>query len=142
MLDTHHNAKKGADRISQAGNREPAPGPRFEQNAPQPLAPAPDSRTVVDRDPLAPRTTASDTMTGATSRDVYESAGKPGSGMSSAQMHHDGQPHRKRHGGGQDQYGNADELKRQDETDAWQPGEGRGSSRMMEAGAPGAYKND
>ncbi|KAF2715439.1 hypothetical protein K504DRAFT_497312 [Pleomassaria siparia CBS 279.74] len=39
---------------------------------------------------------AEDTMTGSTSADVNKGLGKPIEGMSSAEMHHDGQSHRKR----------------------------------------------
>lgn len=53
-------------------------------------------------------------MTGSTSQDVYESIGKPANGMASAEVHHNGQHHRKRQGLGKDQYGNADEMFGQD----------------------------
>ncbi|KAJ3492233.1 hypothetical protein NLI96_g129 [Meripilus lineatus] len=77
----------------------------------KPLSPAPGSKTVIDDDPFAtPPPSASDTITGATSQDVYESAGKPGSGMSSQEMHHDGKAHRKRSLQGKDQYGTANEI--------------------------------
>ncbi|TFK89889.1 hypothetical protein K466DRAFT_485813 [Polyporus arcularius HHB13444] len=84
--------------------RGPSPVHRVESNT-QPLAPAPDSRTVIDRDPYATPTSAGDTLQGATSQDVYTGIGKPAGGMSSAEMHHDGQAHRKRHHLGKDQYG-------------------------------------
>lgn len=41
-------------------------------------------------------TSASDTLTGATSGDVYAGLGKPVQGQSSAELEHDGYPHRKR----------------------------------------------
>ncbi|KAH9924199.1 uncharacterized protein B0H18DRAFT_878149 [Fomitopsis serialis] len=69
------------------------------------LAPAPDSRTVVDPDPYAPRATAADTLTGATSKDVNTHLGHPGSGQTSAELHHDGQPGRTRAPRGADQFG-------------------------------------
>lgn len=87
------------------------------RNQPEPLAPAPDSRTVVDTDPFAEPTTAADTMTGATSQDVYGGIGKPWGGMSSKEMHHDGKAHRKRGLQGTDQFGTADELWKADEAD-------------------------
>ncbi|KAH8097009.1 hypothetical protein BXZ70DRAFT_304341 [Cristinia sonorae] len=86
------------------------PQQHYQQQSQQPLAPAPDSRTVIDKDPFAERTSVADTMTGATSKDVYGGIGKPGSGMSSAEMHHDGAQHRKRTMQGLDQYGNAGEV--------------------------------
>lgn len=42
------------------------------------------------------RTSASDTLSGATSGDVYTGLGKPVQGQSSAELEHDGYPHRKR----------------------------------------------
>ncbi|KAF9267088.1 hypothetical protein L218DRAFT_955561 [Marasmius fiardii PR-910] len=65
--------------------------------------------TVVDKDaslssgPM--QTSASDTLGGATSEDVYQSIGQPGSGMSSKEVHHDGSLGRKRDGQGVDQWG-------------------------------------
>lgn len=75
---------------------------------PQPLAPAPGSRTVVDADPWAAPTSAADTLSGATSRDVHAGLGVPAAGMSSAERHHDGRQHRKRGLQGQEQYGTAE----------------------------------
>ncbi|KAJ7129658.1 hypothetical protein C8R44DRAFT_84466 [Mycena epipterygia] len=46
-----------------------------------------------------------DRLPGATSRDVSESTGQPGTGMSSKELRHDGQPGRKREKLGLDQYG-------------------------------------
>lgn len=48
---------------------------------------------------------ASDTLTGATSADVYDGLGHPGQGMSSKELRHDGQPGRKRYGEGVEQFG-------------------------------------
>ncbi|KAH9852456.1 hypothetical protein C2E23DRAFT_921093 [Lenzites betulinus] len=78
----------------------------------QPLAPAPDSRTVVDRDPWAAPARAGDTLTGATSQDVHGGLGHPGAGMSSAERHHDGSAHRKRRMQGVDGFG-AGEIPRE-----------------------------
>ncbi|KAJ3993914.1 hypothetical protein F5050DRAFT_1576699 [Lentinula boryana] len=60
--------------------------------------------TVVDKDASLPNaqhssdahTSASQTLNGATSADVYDSIGKPGSGMSSKELHHNGMPGRKK----------------------------------------------
>ena len=86
----------------------------MQQGRSSPLAPAPDSRTVVDRDPYAPRVTAGDTLGGATSVDVHRGLGVPATGMSSAERHHDGQAHRKRDRAGVDQYGPGSELDGED----------------------------
>ncbi|KAK7021801.1 hypothetical protein VNI00_017245 [Paramarasmius palmivorus] len=65
--------------------------------------------TVVDKDaslssgPM--QTSASDMLNGATSADVYQSAGKPGSGMSSKELRNDGHAHRKKEGQGVGQWG-------------------------------------
>lgn len=69
------------------------------------LAPAPDSRTVVDRGPYGPRTSAADTLTGATSQDVHNHLGHPGTGQTSSELHHDGQHGRQRAARGADQFG-------------------------------------
>ncbi|EPQ53532.1 hypothetical protein GLOTRDRAFT_63126 [Gloeophyllum trabeum ATCC 11539] len=61
---------------------------------------------VIDRDPYAERTAVGDTLTGATSQDVHSGLGHPGAGMSSKEMHHDGQQKRKRQEQGTDQFGN------------------------------------
>ncbi|KAI0646468.1 hypothetical protein C8Q79DRAFT_1000775 [Trametes meyenii] len=79
--------------------------PRRIHNDVQPLPPAPESRTVIDKDPYATPATAADTLTGATSQDVHGGYGHPGSGMTSAELHHDGQAHRKRPMRGTDQFG-------------------------------------
>ncbi|EIW81254.1 hypothetical protein CONPUDRAFT_153805 [Coniophora puteana RWD-64-598 SS2] len=63
--------------------------------------------TYVDNDAAAPQppVTASSTLTGANSAEVSETIGKPGQGMSSKELRHDGQPGRKRHAEGVDQFG-------------------------------------
>ncbi|KAG2101537.1 hypothetical protein BD769DRAFT_187115 [Suillus cothurnatus] len=64
--------------------------------------------TYVDEDASANTpfvTRASDTLVGATSADVHDGLGHPGQGMSSKELRHDGQPGRKRHGQGTDQFG-------------------------------------
>ncbi|KAI6147158.1 hypothetical protein BKA82DRAFT_10935 [Pisolithus tinctorius] len=66
--------------------------------------------TVVDRnastdDPTLQHPSASSTLTGATSKDVYHGLGMPVQGMSSQEAHHDGQPGRKRRGEGVEQFG-------------------------------------
>ncbi|KAI0073658.1 hypothetical protein K474DRAFT_1649276 [Panus rudis PR-1116 ss-1] len=91
-------------------NRDNTFTERQTTNQVRPLDPAPDSNTVIDNDPYATPTTAGDTLTGATSKDVHAGIGKPASGMTSAEMHHDGHQHRKRNLQGTAQYGNADEL--------------------------------
>ncbi|KLO05678.1 hypothetical protein SCHPADRAFT_946714 [Schizopora paradoxa] len=63
-----------------------------------------DSR-VVDRSPFADPITAEDTMTGATSQDVHDGLGDPGSGMTSSEEKHGGAHHRKREGTGAEQFG-------------------------------------
>ncbi|THH04346.1 hypothetical protein EW145_g5579 [Phellinidium pouzarii] len=60
---------------------------------------------VVDKDPYAEPTTASDTLTGATSADVHDGYGHPGQGQTSAELHHDGQKGRKKQEVGVDQWG-------------------------------------
>ncbi|PCH45037.1 hypothetical protein WOLCODRAFT_77879 [Wolfiporia cocos MD-104 SS10] len=86
----------------------------------QPLPPAPDSRTVIDRDPYATPTSAGDTLTGATSADVYTGLGHPGAGMSSAEAHHDGRSHRKRQQQGVSTFGSG-EIPREIQSEAEQP---------------------
>ncbi|ESK81995.1 hypothetical protein Moror_8429 [Moniliophthora roreri MCA 2997] len=63
--------------------------------------------TVVDKDASGPtlQTSASDMPNGATSADVYQSAGKPGSGMTSKELHNNGHAHRKEEGQGVSQWG-------------------------------------
>ncbi|KAI0659309.1 hypothetical protein C8Q70DRAFT_1114031 [Cubamyces menziesii] len=104
-----------------AAGREPSPVRRI-NGEPQPLSPAPDSRTVIDKDPYATPTAVGDTLTGATSKDVHDHIGHPGSGMSSAEMHHDGSSHRKRQLRGTEQFGSG-EVPREIGTEAEQPGE-------------------
>ncbi|KAJ7716857.1 hypothetical protein B0H16DRAFT_1612699 [Mycena metata] len=72
--------------------------------------------TVVDKDAeatqndLAGQTNGPyDQLPGATSKDVSASSGQPGTGMSSKELHHNGQPGRKREKLGADQYGTASE---------------------------------
>lgn len=65
---------------------------------------------VVDREPFADRTKASDTLTGATSSDVHAGLGHPGQGQTSSELHHDGEHHRKKHGLGQDQWGTTNPI--------------------------------
>jgi len=64
--------------------------------------------TVVDQDASADNEsdypTAQSTIPGATSRDVYKGLGVPAQGMSSKEQRHDGQPGRKRRGGGVEQF--------------------------------------
>ena len=67
--------------------------------------------TYIDKDASAttssppPVARVSDTLTGATSADVHSGLGHPGQGMSSKELRHDGQPGRKRHGQGTEQFG-------------------------------------
>lgn len=49
-----------------------------------------------NKDPDDTTTSASETLVGATSRDVYTGFGKPVQGQSSAELEHNGYPHRKR----------------------------------------------
>ncbi|KAE8151721.1 hypothetical protein BDV25DRAFT_128527 [Aspergillus avenaceus] len=46
------------------------------------------------------KTSAGDTLMGATSQDVHTGLGHPGAGQTSAELHHDGQSHRKNPGSG------------------------------------------
>ncbi|KAH8115937.1 hypothetical protein DFH11DRAFT_1876519 [Phellopilus nigrolimitatus] len=68
---------------------------------------------VVDADPYATPPAAEDTLTGATSGDVYDGLGHPGQGQTSAELRHDGQTGRKKQELGQDQWGTkrAEDLK-------------------------------
>ncbi|KAF9241147.1 hypothetical protein BU15DRAFT_45327 [Melanogaster broomeanus] len=65
--------------------------------------------TVVDNDASADNEadnqTALSSSPGATSHDVYKGMGMPAQGMSSKELRHDGQPGRKRHGQGIEQFG-------------------------------------
>ena len=64
------------------------------------------NHSVTDPDPYADRTSASDTLTGATSAEVNDSIGHPVQGQTSNEVRHDGQKHRKKHGvGGAEQWG-------------------------------------
>ena len=97
--------------------RDTEPAPQFGNQAPQPLAPAPGSRTVVDNDPWATPPSAGDTLGGFTSKDAHSGIGMPTGGMSSSEMHHDGKQHRKRGLHGTDQYGTASGLRDADGAD-------------------------
>ncbi|KAH9897020.1 hypothetical protein C8Q73DRAFT_728498 [Cubamyces lactineus] len=112
-----------------SAGREPSPVRRI-NGEPQPLSPAPDSRTVIDKDPYATPTAVGDTLTGATSKDVHNHIGHPGSGMSSAEMHHDGSSHRKRQMRGTEQFGSG-EIPREIGSEAEQPGELYKSGTVM-----------
>lgn len=105
-----------SERITAARNREPAP--QHQSHAPQPLDPAPDSRTVVDTDPWEhDHTSAGDTLNGATSQDVYGGLGRPMNGQNSREVRHDGMTKRKRALQGKDQYGTAEEVMQHDEVE-------------------------
>ncbi|KAI9709117.1 MAG: hypothetical protein M1820_003563 [Bogoriella megaspora] len=68
----------------------------FAPNANNEAPPLQDYSSNVD--PEAERTSAADTLGGATSGDVHTGLGHPGQGQSSAERHHDGQSHRKHQG--------------------------------------------
>ncbi|KAI0777263.1 hypothetical protein BD413DRAFT_638962 [Trametes elegans] len=104
-----------------ADRREPSPVHHITNNQ-QPLPPAPDSRTVVDRDPYATPTAVGDTLGGATSKDVNDGLGHPGQGQTSAELHHDGSAHRKRQLRGTEQFGSG-AIPREIGSEAEQPGE-------------------
>ena len=87
--------------------RQPSPLRRINRT-PSPLPPAPGSQTVVDRDPFEEPAVAGDTLGGATSADVNKGLGRPPVGMSSAETHHDGKPHRKRQMRGTEQFGSGE----------------------------------
>ncbi len=98
-----------SDILSARENAPRQPSPLRQVNcAPSPLPPAPDSRTIVDRDPYERPAGAGDTHGGATSADVNKGLGRPPVGMSSAEMHHDGKPHRKRQMRGTEQFGSGE----------------------------------
>jgi hypothetical protein len=65
--------------------------------------------TLVDDDASADNggdyLTATSTFPGATSHDVHRGLGVPAQGMSSKELRHDGQPGRKHHGQGPEQFG-------------------------------------
>lgn len=72
-----------------------APSDRtFKPNFANAISPASEADNN-DKDPGA-TTSASDTLGGATSGDVYAGLGKPVQGQSSAELEHNGYPHRKR----------------------------------------------
>ncbi|KZT63829.1 hypothetical protein DAEQUDRAFT_747708 [Daedalea quercina L-15889] len=95
QTDDVHHTNPGAHRIQAARTT----------GQPVELAPAPDSRTVVDRDPYAPPTAVGDTLTGATSKDVHNHLGHPGTGQTSSELRHDGQHGRERAPRGAEQFG-------------------------------------
>ncbi|EMD34816.1 hypothetical protein CERSUDRAFT_125354 [Gelatoporia subvermispora B] len=72
------------------------------------ISAAPDSLTFLDPDPYDPPASAGDTLGGADSRELSNSIGRPGAGMSSTEMHHDGRAHRKRPMQGTDVYGSGE----------------------------------
>ena len=72
---------------------------------------------IVDSDPFAAPTTAEDTMTGATSADVHNGLGHPGSGQTSTETRHDGMHGRKKHGPGEGQWGEVHQQDEQKERD-------------------------
>lgn len=88
--------------VASAADRSPSTG-RQPQGSPVLLD------TVVDQDASADDETdyltAQRTLPGATSRDVCHGLGVPAQGMSSKEQRHDGQPGRKRQGGGVEQFG-------------------------------------
>ncbi len=63
---------------------------------------------------MASPATAGETLGGATSQDVYDTYGAPGSGQTSTELHHDGNSKRKRNLQGTDQYGTAEDLAKRD----------------------------
>lgn len=64
------------------------------------------THSITDSDPFAERTSASDTLTGATSADVHDGLGHPGQGETSAELRYGGQKGRKKYGaGGAEQWG-------------------------------------
>ena len=72
-----------------------APSDRtFKPNSANAIPPASEADNT-SKDPDA-TISASDTLSGATSGDVYTGLGRPVQGQSSAELEHDGYPHRKR----------------------------------------------
>jgi len=69
-----------------------------------PAGTAPSDKTYTPKpdtiDPSSTMNDASDTLLGDTSADVHTGFGHPGQGMTSAELHHDGEHHRKRQGHG------------------------------------------
>ncbi|EQL30130.1 hypothetical protein RJZ56_002069 [Blastomyces dermatitidis] len=68
-----------------------------------PAGSAPEDRTFVSHtggQPPEERTSAVDALGGADSRELNRGLGQPVWGETSAQLHHDGQAHRKHHGSG------------------------------------------
>lgn len=78
----------------------PGSAPSDRNFKPHPVNTIPPTSEAADnnnnKDPDAATTSASDTLTGATSRDVYTGLGKPVQGQSSAELEHNGYHHRKR----------------------------------------------
>ena len=72
--------------------------------------------TYIDRDasalPTEQGVSAESTLVGATSRDMRDSTGAPGSGMTSQEIHHDGRHGRKRNPYGLDPHGNPGKKER------------------------------
>ncbi|KAF8636225.1 hypothetical protein AX17_003711 [Amanita inopinata Kibby_2008] len=64
-----------------------------------------DTASDPDASAAPSETVQSNQMAGATSQDVHEGLGHPGSGMSSKELRHDGQPGRHRRGQGVSQFG-------------------------------------
>jgi len=78
-----------------------APADRtFRPNNVSEVPPVQQELDAVDAD--APQTSAADTIGGATSGDVHTGLGHPGQGQTSAELHHDGEHHRKNPGHGLD----------------------------------------
>ncbi|KAK0219140.1 hypothetical protein IW262DRAFT_1462767 [Armillaria fumosa] len=65
--------------------------PAGRQPSPQPVG----LNTIVDRNATG-ESGPTQELPGVTSKDVYQSTGQPGSGMSSKELQHDGQPGRKK----------------------------------------------
>ncbi|KAF8895360.1 hypothetical protein BD779DRAFT_1668646 [Infundibulicybe gibba] len=102
MAPTHHKAQ-----LEESNNQGIIDG-RPEGRAPDASIVTLD--TVTDSDASkthteSPMTGAGETLGGATSADVHDGIGKPGSGMSSKELHHNGQPGRKRDAQGISQWG-------------------------------------
>lgn len=78
----------------------PGTAPADRTFEPEPRNEVPSQASVsADADDHAPLTSASDTLGGATSADVYTGLGKPLQGQTSTELRHEGQHHRKNPGG-------------------------------------------
>ncbi|KAL4069922.1 hypothetical protein V8B97DRAFT_1917991 [Scleroderma yunnanense] len=102
------HAHRGTDSTDKSSNQGIVDGrPMGSQPTPAPvtLDTVIDSDASVDATPVQQDPLASSTLIGATSKDVYRGLGVPPQGMSSKELHHDGQPGRKRHGEGIEQFG-------------------------------------